>query len=154
MKMIKKIKKGFTLVELVVVIAIIAILSGVSVAVYVGVTNNAKKSVLTSEASSFGNVIRTAVAGAAEGIEVEGGYTVKMANDGSLEIVYATSAASKKDAEILTLAYNNSGNTLKDGITVYEAVEETKETDKKVSELTFSDGSNTVIYSFLTGSTK
>jgi len=37
-------KKGFTLVELVVVIAIIAILSGVGVAVYIGVTNKAKAS--------------------------------------------------------------------------------------------------------------
>jgi len=36
------VKKGFTLVELVVVIAIIAILSGVGVAVYVGLTNKAK----------------------------------------------------------------------------------------------------------------
>jgi len=40
----KLIKKGFTLVELVVVIAVIAILAGVSVVTYIGVTNNAKKS--------------------------------------------------------------------------------------------------------------
>jgi len=42
--MFRKIKKGFTLVELVVVIAIIAILSGVSVAVYFGITDKAKVS--------------------------------------------------------------------------------------------------------------
>ena len=42
MKIYKNVKKGFTLVELVVVIAIIAILAGVGVAVYSGITKNAK----------------------------------------------------------------------------------------------------------------
>ena len=41
---INKKKKGFTLVELVVVIAVIAILAGVSVAAYFGVTDSANKS--------------------------------------------------------------------------------------------------------------
>ena len=44
MKILKKSKKGFTLVELVVVIAVIAILAAVSVGVYFGVTESAKKS--------------------------------------------------------------------------------------------------------------
>lgn len=43
-KFSKKLKKGFTLVELVVVIAIIAILSAASVATYFGVTESARKS--------------------------------------------------------------------------------------------------------------
>lgn len=59
MKILNKIKKtfrkGFTLVELVVVIAIIAILAGVSVAGYVGFTNNAKKQVVNME----GKEVRT-----------------------------------------------------------------------------------------------
>jgi prepilin-type N-terminal cleavage/methylation domain-containing protein len=42
--MIRKIKKGFTLVELVVVIAVIAILAAVSVVSYVGITKKAKES--------------------------------------------------------------------------------------------------------------
>lgn len=42
--MFKKIKKGFTLVELVVVIAVIAILAAVSVVSYVGITKKAKES--------------------------------------------------------------------------------------------------------------
>ena len=55
--MIKKVKKGFTLIELVVVIAVIAILSAVSVVAYVGITNNAKKSVAEQEASSLKKVL-------------------------------------------------------------------------------------------------
>lgn len=44
MKAKNKLKKAFTLIELVVVIAVIAILAGVSVAAYFGVTESAKKS--------------------------------------------------------------------------------------------------------------
>ena len=44
MKLFKKAKKGFTLVELVVVIAVIAILAAVTVGAYFGVTESAKNS--------------------------------------------------------------------------------------------------------------
>ena len=50
MKIFKKTKKGFTLVELVVVIAVIAILAAVSVGAYFGVTDSANKSRLEQEA--------------------------------------------------------------------------------------------------------
>ena len=42
MKLIKKLRKGFTLIELVVVIAVIAILSAVTVVSYIAITNKAK----------------------------------------------------------------------------------------------------------------
>lgn len=57
--MIKKVKKGFTLIELVVVIAVIAILSAVSVVAYVGITNNAKKSAAEQEARTLQTLLRT-----------------------------------------------------------------------------------------------
>ena len=44
-----KAKRAFTLIELVVVIAVIAILAGVSVAAYFGVTNSARESVALQE---------------------------------------------------------------------------------------------------------
>ena len=44
MKFNKKLKKGFTLVELVVVIAVIAVLAAVSVGAYFGVTETANRS--------------------------------------------------------------------------------------------------------------
>ena len=50
MKIFKKAKRGFTLVELVVVIAVIAILAAVSVGAYFGITDSANKSKLESEA--------------------------------------------------------------------------------------------------------
>ena len=59
--MLKKVKKGFTLIELVVVIAVIAILSAVSVVAYVGITNNAKKSAASQRATQSVTAIRAAV---------------------------------------------------------------------------------------------
>ena len=58
MKLIKKMRKGFTLIELVVVIAVIAILSAVSVVAYVGITNNAKKSTAEQEAAQLKTMLR------------------------------------------------------------------------------------------------
>ena len=52
MKIFKKMKKGFTLVELVVVIAVIAILAGVSVGAYFGITDSANNSKLQEEAKT------------------------------------------------------------------------------------------------------
>ena len=52
------IKKGFTLVELVVVIAVIAILAAVSVGAYFGVTKSAEDSKLTQEAKVVDTLLR------------------------------------------------------------------------------------------------
>ena len=49
----KIIKKGFTLIELVVVIAVVAILTAVSVGTYFGVTKSANESKLTTEAKAI-----------------------------------------------------------------------------------------------------
>ena len=81
--MIKKIKKGFTLIELVVVIAVIAILSAVSVVAYVGITNSAKKSAAQQEADQIAMTVRAAALTSAEGYkDKEGTYTVVWTKDG------------------------------------------------------------------------
>ena len=54
----RKIKKGFTLVELIVVIAVIAILAGVSVGAYFGITESAKASKLEQEAKQLYKTIQ------------------------------------------------------------------------------------------------
>ena len=61
MKMNKKLKKGFTLVELVVVIAVIAILAGVSVGAYFGITESAKNSKADQEAKAFHTTVMLVV---------------------------------------------------------------------------------------------
>lgn len=59
MKIFKKMKKGFTLVELVVVIAVIAILAAVSVGAYFGVTESANNSRLEQESKQVYTAIQT-----------------------------------------------------------------------------------------------
>lgn len=66
-KFSKKLKKAFTLVELVIVIAIIAILTSISVVTYFGVTNSARKSVLTEEATSLKKELQAVSASAGTG---------------------------------------------------------------------------------------
>lgn len=80
--MIKKVKKGFTLIELVVVIAVIAILSAVSVVAYVGITNSAKKSAAEQKASQIVTCLRAAALSSSEGYKEQSEstprYTVEM----------------------------------------------------------------------------
>ena len=66
-KFSKKLKKAFTLVELVIVIAIITILTSVSIVTYFGVTSSAKKSVLTEEATSLKKELQAVSASAGTG---------------------------------------------------------------------------------------
>jgi prepilin-type N-terminal cleavage/methylation domain-containing protein len=49
----EKARKGFTLVELIVVMAIIAIIAGVSVGAYIGIANKAKKTAAIAEANQI-----------------------------------------------------------------------------------------------------
>lgn len=57
--MFKKIKKGFTLVELVIVIAIVAILAAVSVGAYFGITDSANNSRLEQESKQVYTAVQT-----------------------------------------------------------------------------------------------
>lgn len=66
-KKFSKLKKAFTLVELVIVIAIIAILTSVSIVTYFGVINSARKSVLTEEATSLKKELQAVSASAGTG---------------------------------------------------------------------------------------
>ena len=105
--------KGFTIVELVIVIAVIAILAGVLIPTFAGVTNKAKESKALQEAKNAytadlailnGQVTETKAAGTAVGDETlagtftvaEGGasYTYSFTNGDS--ITYTFSSATNK----------------------------------------------------------
>lgn len=58
MKKVLKNKKGFTLVELIVVIAILAILAGVATGVTLGVLDNSRKSALKTSAEAVVGIIK------------------------------------------------------------------------------------------------
>lgn len=69
MKLRKNLKKGFTLIELVVVIAVIAILSAVSVAAYFGVINSSRESVAQQEAEQIVTSITTVTTAEEESVK-------------------------------------------------------------------------------------
>ena len=66
MRFLKKAKRGFTLVELVVVIAVIAILAAVSVGAYFGVTESANNSRLEQETKALQTALKTISLGSHE----------------------------------------------------------------------------------------
>lgn len=132
-KFSKKLKKGFTLVELVVVIAIIAILSAASVATYFGVTESARKSTSKSNAQQVAQLIYVEALSELDDSPINFGtaglvltYTVdEYANDNAFLAAYLaengitvdekhelTSAKSKVENhtdEVASLTYTESG---------------------------------------------
>jgi prepilin-type N-terminal cleavage/methylation domain-containing protein len=94
MKLSKSMKKGFTLVELIVVIAIIAILAAVSVAGYFGFIEQSKQSVADQEAAQVKTTIVAATAGQ--------GYTGKFTTSAGYKGVYGTGAITISGASSVT----------------------------------------------------
>lgn len=125
----KRLKKGFTLVELVVVIAIIAILSAVSVAGYFGFTTNARKTATKQEAKDIANLILVVAA------DEETGVT----NDGKKVTLTYTVAegGSTTDAAELVKALANAGWTMPTDATLAETA--TTTTDKEITELKYTN---------------
>ena len=131
----KRLKKGFTLVELVVVIAIIAILSAVSVAGYFGFTTNARKTATKQEAKDIANLILVVAADE---------ETTGVTNDGTkvtltYEVVTEDSAVAtgkyKSDADALIAALATAGWTMPTDATLAETA--TTTTDKEITELKY-----------------
>lgn len=81
-----KAKRAFTLIELVVVIAVIAILAGVSVAAYFGVTTSARESAALQEAEQLVTLVNVVASTDGEvdvNGSIEGGeYKLSVTSDG------------------------------------------------------------------------
>lgn len=122
----KRLKKGFTLVELVVVIAIIAILSAVSVAGYFGFTTNARKTATKQEAKDIANLILVVAADE---------ETTGVTNDGTkVTLTYTVAEGSTTDAAELVKALANAGWAMPTGATLAETA---TTTDKEITELKY-----------------
>lgn len=124
-KMKKRLKKGFTLVELVVVIAIIAILSAVSVAGYFGFTTNARKTATKQEAKDIANLILVVAADE---------ETTGVTNDGT-KVTLTYTESSTTDAAELVKALANAGWAMPTDATLAETA--TTTTDKEITELKY-----------------
>lgn len=125
----KRLKKGFTLVELVVVIAIIAILSAVSVAGYFGFTTNARKTATKQEAKDIANLILVVAADE---------ETTGVTNDGTkVTLTYTVAEGSTTDAAELVKGLANAGWAMPTGATLAETA--TTTTDKEITELKYTN---------------
>lgn len=126
----KRLKKGFTLVELVVVIAIIAILSAVSVAGYFGFTTNARKTATKQEAKDIANLILVVAADE---------ETTGVTNDGTKVTLTYTVAegGSTTDAAELVKVLANAGWTMPTDATLAETA--TTTTDNVITELKYTN---------------
>lgn len=104
--MYKKFKKGFTLVELIVVMAIIAILSTVAVVSYSAIVKKAEQSKVDSELAQIVNVLR------AEAAETE---TVNDDNE-ELTLMLSENGGLQFDAKLLVVTDEKKLNTLFDAL--------------------------------------
>lgn len=137
-KFSKKLKKGFTLVELVVVIAIIAILSAASVATYFGVTTSARKTTGKAEAQQVMDVIRVAA------LDESDTRVSAKTNDSGYVLSFPETTTSEIEALKALLAENgivvNGTNTS----TIAQVSESEADTDKEMTQLKYS----TAYYSY------
>ena len=96
-------KKGFTIVELVIVIAVIAILAAVLIPTFSGVIENAKKSAALSDAKN---------AMTADLILAEGDYgNMSKLSDGQLKGTYTAATGEGQSAKPATWSYRNDDYT-------------------------------------------
>lgn len=140
--MFKKLKnkKGFTLVELIVVLVILAILAALLVPALTGYIDKAREQSLTSEASMVLTAAQATVS------EAYGTGALKVENGAEGSITKTISDADKKTAaeQINQLAEVKSGASWAFDITVTDMGADYKTV--KISTLTYSDGTNAVTY--------
>lgn len=156
MKNVKKtLNKAFTLIELVVVMAVIAILAGVSVGVYFGVINNANQSAVDQEAAQAEQAILVATTGNGYEGSIEGTKLNKavMKNSSELELTFSESVTSDSNSTtdevdkalegLYLISLSDDGTVDWDNDYTFNAVvpsEGTTETTITVTSFTFENG--------------
>ena len=127
MKFFKKAKKAFTLVELITVMAIIAVLAGVSVGAYFGIVENAKKSAVRQETDQIKTQLVAATSGDGYAVSAatikEGtvtGFTAVMTTNDTVTITFTLASGNPGANDIrYVLAYivaDNNGTLTVDGV--------------------------------------
>lgn len=142
-KFSKKLKKGFTLVELVVVIAIIAILSAASVATYFGVTESARKSTSKSNAQQVAQLIYVEALSELDDSPINFGTA-------GLVLTYEVGSENGKfadDVKFLTSYLHDNGIEI-DGTKKILTETEATPTKKSVSSLTYTESGYSYIIAF------
>lgn len=122
-----KAKRAFTLIELVVVIAVIAILAGVSVAAYFGVTTSARNSACEQEGAQLKTLVAVALA-EDNTIDNLADYTLTYDNDGlTVEKQGGTTlAATDLDTIFTAIYFEGSEGEYTSGDTRFGASESTE----------------------------
>lgn len=114
----KKNQKGFTLVELIVVIAIAAILSGIAVPTYIAYVDEANKAADIQLASDIGYSIK--VASASVGNDIQPGDYIVVGTNGTTEVTGASSVGADEDdyTQVAKAVYKSFGTLASDSTNV------------------------------------
>lgn len=131
----KKLKKGFTLVELVIVIAVIAILSAVLIPTFGNVIQNANDSAAFSTASNALTKYTTSMAEAQQSTSLPDGYVVVLKKNAEFKSSDATlTALTADDVQYVFRFENNSLKQYKDDSSTTK-IEYTTELSGKIVSL-------------------
>ncbi len=128
-KFIKKMKKGFTIMELVIVIAVIAILAAVLIPTFSNITENANESAAMQEAShewtNFSVEVATDPVEDKDYLiirEDDGDYTYWLVENGQFQTTEATGFSLTYDSSTYTFTISNNSYTSVKAVPVGDSV--------------------------------